>query len=169
MNNIVSIIRSVFITMVVSLFIFIWWDVYKEGSLGFGGTTPPREDRPSMEEVTSLLNDVTKGLPAAERNTERSKPEVRSAVKVYRNPTQEMVDQLIKNINNQQIWQKVDFEDYREYEYCYNQYHLIINQENNDYTTIGKGISNLMFVSVSWTDYSPCRKVYLKRSNSKMS
>lgn len=145
------------------LFIFVWWDVYEAGSLGFGGTTPTREDRPSMEEVASLLNDVTKGLPAAERNTEISKPVVRSSVKVYRNPTQEMIDQLMQNISNQQIWQKVGFEDYREYEYCYNQYHLIINQENNDYTAIGKGISNLMFVSVGWSSSSPCRKIYLER------
>lgn len=166
LENIVSIIRTVFIIIVVSLFLLIWWTFYTEGDLGFGGTIPTREDRPLMEEVTLLLDDVTKGLPPVERNTERSSLVVRSAVKVYRNPTQEVVNRLIQNINNQQIWKEVHFEDYREFEYCYNQYHLIINHEINDYTAIGKSISNLMFVHVSWTDDSPCRKAYLERLNS---
>ena len=167
MKNIVSIIKTVFITMVILFFLLIWWTFYTDGSIGFGGETPLREDRPSMEEVTLLLDDVTKGLPPVERNTERSKPEVRSAVKVYSNPTQETVDRLFQNINNQKFWKEVHFEDYGEYEYCYNQYHLTINQEKNNYTGIGKGISNLMFVHIDWTDDSPCSKAYFERLNSK--
>ena len=44
---------------------------------------------------------------------------------------------------------------------------LTINQEKNNYTGIGKGISNLMFVHIDWTDDSPCSKAYFERLNSK--
>lgn len=118
-----------------------------------------------MEEVTLLLDGVTKGLPPAERNTERSKPQVRSAIKEYRDPTQKTLDQLMQNVSDQEIWIKNNLKEYSEYDYCYDKYRLVINHEINDYTTIGKGISNLLFVHVSWTASSPCRKSYLERLN----
>ena len=155
--------------MVVSLFLLIWWTFYTEGDLGFGGTIPTREDRPSMEEVTLLLDDVTKGLPPEERNNETSKLVVRSASKVYRDPTQKTLNQLMQNVSNQEIWIENNLKEYGEYDYCYNQYRLVINHEVNDYTAIGKGISNLLFVHVSWTASSPCRKSYLERLNPKVS
>lgn len=169
MKNIVSIIRTVFITIVISFFLLIWWTFYTEGDLGFGGTIPTREDRPSMEEVTSLLDDVTKGLPPAERNDETSKLVVRSAIKEYRDPTQKTLDQLMQNVSDQDIWTKNNLKEYGEYDYCYGKYRLVINHEINDYTTIGKGRSNLLTVQVSWTASSPCRKSYLERLNPKVS
>ena len=169
MKNVISIVRTVFITGVISLFLLIWWTFYIDGSIGFGGERPSREDRPSMQEVTSLLDDVTKGLPTPDRNTERSKDVVRSAVKVYENPTQITVHQLMQNITDQKIWKKILTKDSNKQEYCYDQYNLILNQENKDYTVLGKGIINYLFVRVSWTDSSQCRKAYLKRLNSRAS
>ena len=112
MKNVFSIIKTVFITIVISFFLLIWWTFYTEGDLGFGGTIPTREDRPSMQEVTLLLDKVTKGLPSAERNTERSKPQVRSAIKEYRDPTQKTFDQLMQNVSDQHIWTKNNLKEY---------------------------------------------------------
>ncbi|WP_372887784.1 hypothetical protein [Psychrobacter sp.] len=167
MKNIVSIIKTVFITMVISFFLLIWWTFYIDGSIGFGGETPSREDRPSIQEVTSLLDDVTKGLPPPDRSTERSKDVVRSAVKVYENPTQVTVHQLMQNITSQKIWKEIPTEDSNSQEYCYDQYSLIINKENDDDIVLNKGTVQYLFVHVSWTDSSPCRKAYLERLNSK--
>ena len=66
MKNVTPIVRTVFITGVISVFLLIWWAFYIDGFIGFGGETPSREDRPSMQEVVSLLDDVTKGLPLAD-------------------------------------------------------------------------------------------------------
>ncbi|MGE6390186.1 hypothetical protein [Psychrobacter sp. KCTC 72983] len=167
MKNIVSIIKTVFITMVISFISLIWWTFYTDGYIGFGGETPSREDRPSMQEVASLLDYVTKGLPLADRNTKRSKDMVRAAVKVYENPTRTTVNRLMQNITSQKIWKEMPTEDSNSQEYCYDQYSLIINKENDDDIVLNKGTVQYLFVHVSWTDSSPCRKAYLERLNFK--
>lgn len=118
--------------MVISFLSLIWWTFYTDGYIGFGGETPSREDRPSMQEVASLLDYVTKGLPLADRNTKRSKDMVRAAVKVYENPTRTTVNRLMQNITSQKIWKEMPTEDSNSQEYCYDQYSLIINKENDD-------------------------------------
>ena len=158
--------------MVISFLSLIWWTFYTDGYIGFGGETPSREDRPSMQEVASLLDDVTKGLPLADRNTKRSKDMVRAAVKVYENPPQTTVNRLMQNITSQnitsqKIWKEMPTEDSNSQEYCYDQYSLIINKENDDDIVLNKGTVQYLFVHVSWTDFSPCRKAYLERLNSK--
>lgn len=167
MKNVIPIVRTVFITGVISVFLLIWWAFYIDGFIGFGGETPSREDRPSMQEVVSLLDDVTKGLPLADRNTERSKDVVRAAVKVYENPTEITVSQLMKNVTSQKFWKEMPTEDSNRQEYCYDQYSLIINKENDDDIALIKGIAKYLFVHVSWTDSSPCRNAYMDRLNSK--
>lgn len=153
--------------MVISFISLIWWTFYTDGYIGFGGETPSREDRPSMQEVASLLDYVTKGLPLADRNTKRSKDMVRAAVKVYENPTRTTVNRLMQNITSQKIWKEMPTEDSNSQEYCYDQYSLIINKENDDDIVLNKGTVQYLFVHVSWTDSSPCRKAYLERLNFK--
>lgn len=165
----ISVIKTILVTLVVSFFLLIWWSIYINGNFGFRGETPSREDRPSMQEVVSLLDDVTKGLPLANRNTKRSKDVVRAAVKVYENPTQITVSRLMQNVTSQKIWKEIPTEDSNSQEYCYDQYSLIINKENDDDIALNKGIVKYLFVHVSWTDSSPCRNAYIDRLNSKAS
>ena len=164
MKNVLAMVRIVFTTLVVSIFLLIWWSIYTNGNFGFGGETPPREDRPSMQEVTSLLDEVTKGLPVPDRYDERSKVVVRSAVKVYINPTQQMTNRLMQNIADQTIWEEVPIEiyadEYNKHKYCYNQYGLTTVELGRwfpDTTT-----KRELHVSMGWSDSSPCRKAYLE-------
>lgn len=163
MKNVTSIVRTLFITVVIAFFLLIWWSIYINGNFGFGGETPSREDRPSMQEVTSLLDDVTEGLPPADRNTERSNDVVRAASKVYANPTQATVNRLIQNVDSQKIWKERHIQEYKRHEYCYNQYELSIEKLGGFFPNTN--IKEELHVSVRWSDSSSCRKSYLEHVN----
>lgn len=167
MKNVISIVRTVFITGVISLFLLIWWTFYIDGSIGFGGETPSREDRPSMQEVTSLLDDVTKGLPSPNRKSEQSKNVVRAAAKVYVNPTQTTFDTVNRNIKAQNFWKRSEFKEYNKYDYCYYQYNLTIEEVEGFFPNTNT--KKELHISVGWTDHDPCRKSYLERLNSRAS
>ena len=169
MKNMIVIAKTILFVLFISVFLVIWWIFYNNFLVGSNSRASQRLDRPSMPEVVLLLDEVTKGLPPADRNDEYSKDVVRSLFRKYDNPTQSIFNKVMNNVSNQKKWVESDLKEYSKYEYCYNQYQLIVSEEKNDYSVIGKGVIHYLSVSVSWTDSSHCRKSYLERLNSKVS
>lgn len=161
MKNIILVIQTIFLIVLIFLSLFGLWKVYDNYVKGMKSVYWSIEDKPSKEELTQLLDDITVNMPEPDRTSYYSKQVFRSLSKKYTNPTKRTNDTLISNIKNQGIWAETEA-DYGElHKFCYNQYELQIHSETT--SVFGGDTEKYLEVWVSWEKTGVCRGEYIKQ------
>ncbi|MDH2274524.1 hypothetical protein [Moraxella porci] len=129
------------------------------------GVHDKREDRPTMEEVDNLLNELTSGI-----SSEKDEFEVRKINVVYKRYRYDnLSDQeklyLSNRINNSSKWIRYDHgkDGIRDsFYYCYNQFELIFTKGVEPNVGDKESLDNAFSVSIGWQDTdSACRRRFL--------
>ncbi|OOR87733.1 hypothetical protein B0181_09770 [Moraxella caviae] len=124
-----------------------------------------QEDRPSIEQLTVLLNEITHGLPTPTDVNETNKTGVVSVNYKYLNLTNTQKSQLAQNVQVQSKWV---FQRHKENkyghsdEYCFNQFELIIDVEVFDFQILKKDSGEYTSVYISWWKTGECRLAYFQ-------
>ncbi len=111
-------------------------------------------DKPSIEELSVMLDDLTKNLPPPSRESQYKKDVLISIIRIYDEPEEKIMQTLIDNIENAHVWKKIESTSKNEMRFCNEQLALEVDKEN-DYQD-----KEALMVSIGWEDTGDCRKLY---------
>lgn len=125
-----------------------------------------KEDRPNIEELDILMSELTGNLPNPQKIDFKEKQDVIGINYKYLNLTDHQKSQLNTNLQRQPKWvfqeRKKTRDGYSDY-YCFNQFDLIIEVEQFDFSSIGKGSGENTYLDVDWWRFGRCRSKFYKK------
>lgn len=160
-------IKDLLISVALIIFLIFMLLMYLSGNMSFEkGVHDNREDRPTMEEVDALLNELTDSI-----SSEKDEFVVRKVNVVYKryryeNPSEKEQLYLKNIIDSSSKWVEYDHEINRGEEsfyYCYNQFELIFTRDLDINTNDRSHTDNSFAVSVGWgaANNNVCRGKFL--------
>lgn len=156
MKKIMNKIKDLLTSLILIVFLIFMFLMYLSGNMTFEkGVCNKREDRPTMEEVDALLNELTDGILS--EKDEFSVRKIGVVYKRYRYDNLSKKEQLYleSTIDSSSKWVKYDNKINRGREsfyYCYNQFELIFIKGVAVDVNDRNFIDNSFAVSVGWQD-----------------
>lgn len=156
MKKIMNKIKDLLTSLILIVFLIFMFLMYLSGNITFEkGVYNKREDRPTMEEVDALLNELTDGILS--EKDEFSVRKIGVVYKRYRYDNLSKKEQLYleSTIDSSSKWVKYDNKINRGREsfyYCYNQFELIFIKGVAVDVNDRNFIDNSFAVSVGWQD-----------------